>query len=421
MRDLDRLRLLEAAVEQSFNAVVITTSHLDRPGPEIVYVNQAFVDLTGYDREELIGATPRILQGPMTNVRTLARMRRALENGEPFEGQTVNYRKDRSAYHVEWNIAPVRDEHGRVAHFVSVQRDITDRIQQRQDRELLSTALEESADNVLITDVDGHIVYVNRAFEEHTGYDREEVLGKNPRILNSGAHDAGFYRRLWDTLGRGEAFRETFVDRDKRGERFYMEQTITPVTDDRGRIVRYVSTGKDITERVEMEQELERMATTDRLTGAMNRLRFEDVLEQEMERARRYRRTLSLIMFDVDEFKQVNDRFGHDAGDAVLERLAAVVGDNLRASDQMARWGGEEFMVLSPEADLEAACEIAEKLRAELERADFPGVGRVTASFGVSEMRPEDTPKRLLKRADNALYEAKESGRNRVCPAPPAA
>jgi len=414
MKDQQRLRLLEAALEQSYNAVVITTADLERPGPEIVYANRAFEEMTGYRRDELQGATPRLLQGPETSGRTIARMRRALAAGEPFEGNTVNYRKDGTPYHVEWSISPVRDDEGRVTHFVSVQRDITEELHNKQDRDLLSSALEESADQVLITDTDGHIVYVNPAFEEHTGYSSREVLGRNPRILKSGRHSREFYQRLWETLREGHTFRDTFTDRDKDGRLFYIEQAIRPVRDNRGRIIRYVSTGKDITERVEMEQELKRLATTDKLTGLMNRLKFEEILEGERERCRRYDRPLSLVMFDIDHFKGINDTFGHDVGDEVLARIAELVRRNLRDSDQVARWGGEEFMLLAPETELDGARRIAEKLRFAIASHVFPGVGHVTSSFGVTELQGDESVKRLIKRTDNHLYDAKEIGRDCV-------
>ncbi|WP_202114698.1 sensor domain-containing diguanylate cyclase [Vreelandella zhuhanensis] len=291
MRDMEYLRLLETAMEQSFNAVLITTASLDFPGPEIVYVNAAMTSMSGYSREELLGATPRLLQGPKTDREMLHRLRAALAAGEYFEANTVNYRKDGIPYQVEWNISPVRNEAGVVTHFVSVQRDITRRMQH--------------------------------------------------------------------------------------------------------------------------EQELKRIASTDMLTGLANRLSFDRHLEKEIERTRRYERPLSLIMLDIDHFKSINDVHGHDVGDQVLVHFARVLSENLRTTDFCARWAGDEFMVLAPETALSQAVQLAEKLRQAIVGTDFPEAGPVTASFGVVEVGPDELATEVVKRADLALYQAKAKGRNR--------
>lgn len=414
MREMEYLRLLEIAMEQSFNAVMITTASLDLTGPTIIYANEAMARMSGYSREELLGATPRLLQGPETDREMLHRLRVALEAGEYFEANAVNYRKDGTPYQVEWNISPVRNEAGALTHFVSVQQDMTRAFEDQKQMLLLSNALEMSSDSVAITDADGNIEYVNRAFEHYTGYDRDAVLGQNPRLLNSGHHSAQFYRNMWDTLTRGETFRDTFVDQRRDGRHIYIEQTITPVKDERGLIVRYVSMGKDITERVQREEELERIANTDMLTGLANRLSFDRRLKMEIERARRYERPLSLLMLDIDHFKPINDAHGHDVGDQVLVCFARVLLENLRVTDLCVRWGGEEFIVLAPETPLFQALQLAEKLREAIISTDFPEVEQVTASFGVVEAHPEELIAQMIKRVDTALYHAKVRGRNEV-------
>ncbi|RLK48230.1 diguanylate cyclase with PAS/PAC sensor [Alkalispirillum mobile] len=407
-------RLLMAALEQSYNAVVVTEPQLDGPGPRIRYVNAAFEQMTGYRREELIGQTPAMLQGPATDPEELQRLRRQLEQGEFFEGSAVNYRKDGRPYHVQWSISPVLDDDGVVTAWLSIQRDVTRERQLEQEARLLSTAVEASAASILITDPEGRIVYVNRGFEQITGYRRDEVIGQSPRLLSFGEQSRRFYSDLWSTLERGETFRGTFVNRDRHGRRFYLQQSITPVLGDHGEVIRYVGTGKDITERVRIEDELKRAATTDALTGLANRLSFEQLLEREYERARRYDCPLSLVMFDLDLFKDINDQHGHEAGDAVLRALAGLVLANVRTADTVARWGGEEFMILLPETGLRSAEILAEKLRERVAAHRFAHGDPVTASFGVSALREDDTRKDLLRRVDEALYRAKHLGRDRV-------
>lgn len=167
-------------------------------------------------------------------------------------------------------------------------------------------------------------------------------------------------------------------------------------------------------QRKRSEEEITLLATTDTLTGIANRRAFSAQFEKEIERSIRYGTPLSLVMYDIDHFKQVNDTFGHDAGDAVLKNLTAIVKRNIRVGDVVARWGGEEFMILMPQSDASAAADAAEKLRQEIARHPFERIGNLTVSFGVTAFTPQDDSNTLLKRVDDALYQAKENGRNQM-------
>ena len=170
----------------------------------------------------------------------------------------------------------------------------------------------------------------------------------------------------------------------------------------------------DISERKRLEEKLRRLSITDPLTGAFNRRYLMQVMEREISRVRRYARPLSLIMFDIDHFKRVNDTFGHEQGDAVLKRIAALVRERLRHSDIFVRWGGEEFMILAAETMLPQAIALAQTLRMALHQSPFPDIGPITASFGVAEYRLDETLDQWLKRVDDLVYEVKREGRDRV-------
>jgi diguanylate cyclase (GGDEF)-like protein len=175
---------------------------------------------------------------------------------------------------------------------------------------------------------------------------------------------------------------------------------------------------RDITKRKKLEQELEKNATTDRLTEVFNRTKFHEIIKQEVERAKRYNQPLSMIMFDIDHFKNVNDTFGHSIGDYILKNLTQVVKENLREIDYLVRWGGEEFIIITPQTEMERAGVLAERVRKAVENYKFDIVGRITISLGVTQFKKHDTEDTFITRTDDALYSAKRRGRNCVAVKP---
>jgi diguanylate cyclase (GGDEF)-like protein len=159
--------------------------------------------------------------------------------------------------------------------------------------------------------------------------------------------------------------------------------------------------------------DLEKLATTDKLTGAYDRIKFEEIIEKGIERVRRYRRPFSMIMFDIDHFKGVNDNYGHNSGDYVLRTIADFVRENIRTLDYFVRWGGEEFLIICSDSKMDEAYIVAEKIRKMVEGYIFDQVGELTISLGVVEALASDTEDSLLKRVDDAMYKAKREGGNR--------
>jgi diguanylate cyclase (GGDEF)-like protein len=163
-----------------------------------------------------------------------------------------------------------------------------------------------------------------------------------------------------------------------------------------------------------MLHKLEKLALMDKLTATFNRMKFDTIIQKEMERAARYIKPLSLIMFDIDHFKKINDKYGHLAGDDILKSIANIAKKHIRKADYLFRWGGEEFMILAPETGSIQAASSAERIRISLEQYTFREAGKATASFGIAQFTNGDKIDDLVKKVDSALYKAKSSGRNRI-------
>lgn len=406
--------LLQAAVHQAFNAVMITDAQPGPDGPRIVFVNPAFCQMTGYAEEELLGQTPRILQGPLTNPEVLQTLRECLVEGRFFCGSAINYRKGGQPYTVEWNISPVKDEGGRTTHYVSVQQDISAMAEALTTSHLLAQALDATQDAVMIVNARGEIEFVNQGFEQITGHRRVDALGQKPSILKSGEHQDDFYARLWQSILSGESFRAVFVNRHKQGHLIHCEETVSPIHGERGEVTHFVSLIRDQTARVLTEEVLREQATRDALTDLLNRHAGEWQLERAFLSAREGQKSCCVILIDVDHFKRVNDTWGHPAGDLVLQRVARVLRSGVRATDSVVRWGGEEFLLVLPLCERAAALSQAERLRQRVAETEQGEIGQVTVSMGVAELQPGEPLAKLIERADQALYQSKHDGRNRV-------
>ncbi|WP_425407011.1 GGDEF domain-containing protein [Hwanghaeella sp.] len=208
-------------------------------------------------------------------------------------------------------------------------------------------------------------------------------------------------------------FKETAIRLQESNEE--LEVTVSELTATKSRLEEQASDLAAMAETLEVErQRAEKLSITDRLTGLNNRQKLDQVIADELDRAKRYDHPLSVIMFDVDHFKSVNDTHGHLVGDEVLIKLAETVTKTIRSVDICGRWGGEEFIVICPETAEAGCAEVAEKIRKAIEKTDFPVVGTKTASFGIAEYRKGESADAIIHRADQALYGAKQLGRNRV-------
>ncbi|WP_240454091.1 diguanylate cyclase [Halomonas sp. NO4] len=407
--DIDTLRekfyQLHIAVEQSPAATAITDTDA-----RIEYVNQRFLDVTGFTREELIGKTPAMIQSGMTPEHVYRDMWQTLRSGRVWKGELQNRKKNGELYWESEVITPVRDDRGRIVNFIAVKEDITERKRQEDELKVLASVF-ETGQATLITDPEMRIEKVNQAFTDITGYRAEEVIGQTPRLFKSGVHDRAFYARLWEAVLATGHWQGEIWNRNKYGDIYPLWQSITAVRDAAGEIRHFIAVFHSIAERKQMESELERQATRDHLTGTHNRRAFDKAIRQAIRQAEQGDATFSLLLFDIDHFKSVNDSYGHDTGDAILQRLAERASEGLRSTDLLARWGGEEFAILLLDTPLKGAATFAERLRHQVAASRFQGLA-ITISLGITEYQPGDDLERMLARTDDALYRAKRGGRN---------
>jgi diguanylate cyclase (GGDEF)-like protein/PAS domain S-box-containing protein len=397
--------------ETSFDPVVVTDANWEE-GVKIIYVNEAFCDATGYSKEEVVGENPRILQGRDSNYKILKELKRELQKGHSFVGQTTNYKKNKIPYFVKWSIVPIKDENEEILGYISFQKIIEKRgLELKQDK-LLSSIVDISKNLILVTDLEGFIIYINHSFSEKLGYKKEELVGRHSRILKSDVQDKKFYRRMWQSILSKGKFSDVFISRKKDGTLFYDKKDISTITDDDGNPLYYVSISRDITKQMEKEKQLQSQVYTDTLTKLYNRRKYTEVVQQKLEDFEKNSKVFSLILADIDHFKSVNDTYGHDKGDQLLREFAQLLEENLRQDDYIFRWGGEEFAILVDTVGTSATL-LANKIRKTIEETTLAEL-KITASFGVSEFQNGMDIEKLFNTVDQALYEAKQTGRNKV-------
>jgi diguanylate cyclase (GGDEF)-like protein/PAS domain S-box-containing protein len=269
---------------------------------------------------------------------------------------------------------------------------------------------EQCPDAVIVTDRSARIEYVNAACERITGYARGELVGRSPAALKSGTHEADFYRKLWNALLAGEEFSAVFVNRRKSGELYYEDKIIRPFKE------KFISFGRDVTGRARELEKLAHAATHDSLTDLPNRSLFLDRLGQGLRHAARRNEELVVAILDIDRFRDTNNRFGHLAGDAVLQAVAERTRSCVREADTVARVGGDEFGLLLSGTSQADGARVLEKIVATNARSvRFDGRDlEVSVSVGAAAYPTDATSELGLRRqADGRMYQAKQAGGSR--------
>lgn len=310
-----------------------------------------------------------------------------------------------------------RDELGVPRRVIGTNLDVT---RQRTDDfqlRLAASVFAHAQEGICITDAQERIVDVNPRFCELTGYARDEVLGKTPRLLKSGHQTPDFYAAMWQAIARDGHWQGEVWNRNRDGRLYAVRLTVSAVADGRGAVTHYVGVLSDITADMENRERLERIAHYDVLTGVPNRALLADRLRQAIAQTQRTRTLLAVCYLDLDGFKLINDQYGHEAGDRVLVEVAERLRHCLRGGDTVARLGGDEFVLLLLGLNQVAECQAAvERTLEALNRPIQVGgaLAPISASIGVTVYPVDDAePDALLRHADLAMYQAKQEGKNR--------
>ncbi len=411
-RTEEALRKLSMAVEQTADSVCITD-----PEGRIEYVNPAFEHLTGFASWEALGRAPNLVKYEQTPSEYFQRMWAILLSGEVFRDTLVNRRKNGELFYEEKTITPLTEESGRISHFVSTGRDVTERMHDEAARARLVTILEATTDFVATADAQGYLLYLNTA--------GRGMLGLGPGHDISGMHLADCHsewgaqhlRRIaLPSAGRDGVWEGENALRGDPDQDISVSQVILAHRDENGNLAFYSTIARDITERKHYEAELRHQATHDSLTGLPNRTLLADRLDTEIGRANRQGNRFALIFLDLDNFKRVNDGLGHAAGDTMLKEVARRLHACLRPNDTVARYGGDEFVLLiSDLGNLDNVLAVITKLRAIFDTPIHVLGQELYAAFSIGiALYPTDGRDvgTLLKNADTAMFQAKSRGRN---------
>ena len=281
----------------------------------------------------------------------------------------------------------------------------------RETKEYLENLIESSVDGIVTTDKDGRITFASKGAQEILGYTSEELVGRFAHeFYLGGKRESEEIMEILETHGRLRNREMQFIRKDE--ETVTVSLSVSLLRDRNGDVIGTLGISKDITEQKKLERDLRELSIKDSLTGLFNQRYFYERLEVEIERAKRQNHPLSLLLFDVDNFKSYNDRHGHLAGDGVLEKVGEIVAECTREHvDSGYRYGGDEFTVILSETTQEQAFNIAERLRQTFEERQFD---RLTLSIGLMIYSPKFTSKTFIKRADEAMYGSKRSGGNQV-------
>jgi len=413
MRTEHHLRELLQVVEQS--PVVIAKADLNS---RLVYVNRHFETTTGYSKEEVLGKDPRFLTEGTASETVYKDLWDTIKKGNTWRGELLNNRKDGSQFWAKATFSALKNAEGDITGYISLKEEITELKEQEKHLRLAASVFETASEALVITDTEQRIKKVNQAFTNITGYSRDEAIGQNPSMLQSGRHEQSFYQAMFNSLATKDVWEGEVWNRRKNGEIYPEWLRISTIIDGQGNLEGYVGLFSDITQRKQSESLIRHQTNFDALTGLPNRSLFRDRLSNAIDLAKKNQNHIAVLFIDIDRFKNVNDTLGHTIGDQLLQDIAKRLTFNLKKPNTVARFGGDEFIVILPDEDnLHRLENCVLSILKHLETPYNLNGHKVfaSASIGVSVYPYDgDDTETLLRKADNAMHKAKEKGRNNV-------
>lgn len=405
----EELKSLAYIIDNSMNEVYV----FDAQSLLFSYANSAALKNIGYTLEEMQALTPVDIK-PFYDKQSFQSLLKPLlnETKESLVFNTTHARKNGETYNVEVRLQLM--DFGGKKNFVVIAYDLTDQKVREDELRALGNIIDNSTSEVYIFDLE-HLSfsYVNKEALRNTGYTLEEIKSLTPVDIKPDFGLEDFLALVQPLIdGSKESLIFETIHRRKNGQDYNVEIRLQ-LMHVNGR-EQFVVMAHDITKRVKMEEMLHRLATIDSLTGIYNRHQINEELDIEIERANRYNSMFALVMLDLDYFKNINDTYGHSVGDYVLKKFSEIVSEDIREVDRFGRWGGEEFILILPELNEEQALHVTEKLRKDVASFEFTDVPQATVSIGVTICHAEDSKKNMLKRVDDAMYQAKKAGRNTI-------
>ncbi len=414
--DITGQRQAEQAARLSQQAMASISQGLLISGPDrlTLSVNQAFVDMTGYTQDEMLGRSCAMLQGPQTSPETVAQLRSALDAAQSFNCELLNYRKDGTRFWNELSINPVFGSNGQLTHFVGVLRDVTRRNENLTQLKLAAQVFAQGQEGIMVADAQRNLVMVNQAFTAISGYTEAEVLGRKPRLFASGRQDDDQYDAIWEAVEARGVWQGEAWGRRKDGTEYPEWLTVSAVHDQHGAVCNYIGTFSDISEQKAAHERINWLSHFDVLTGLPNRTLLADRCTHAISTAQRDGKPVAMMVLGIDRFKLVNETLGHAVGDQVLKQFAKRVTGALRDQDTVARVGGDEFVLVLPGDSPDGAARLATRLLhivAQPYQVNHTELS-VTASLGIA-IYPSDGLDfdALFKSAEVAMHQAKELGR----------
>ena len=416
MRIQKQLAESEHRLRSVLENVHLVAVMLDTEG-NITFCNDFLLELTGWTRAQILGSNWLERFVPPEQI--------SLQTYKEFIAQEnipLHYENDIVTRHGEWrriawSNTMLRDpENNTIIGVASIGEDITERIQAQQALQLHAQVFASASEAILISDDQGTVLTVNHAFGKIFGYSQDEVQGQAATFLQSEKHDESFYKQIWETLHMEGQWRGELWVRGKDGISVPTLTSINAVRDDQGAIVNLIFLANDITLLKATEMHLKHLATHDSLTDLPNRSLFYDRLSHALTRARRDGRRVAVLYLDLDEFKDVNDTYGHEVGDMVLKAVARRLQSSLRESDTVARLSGDEFIILLEDikADEDVMIVAQNILRTLAQPYVINGyLINISASIGITFCSLNcNHPSEMIRQADAAMYHAKQAGKN---------